>query len=439
LNYPRQILKNPTPYSLLPTPYSLIQQRVTIMDKSTGVLNDLKDRANQLQAHHRRQILKLSLSIEENPLESSFSTALVSLMQKEELAASQQNYSAQGQFAARVDAGLKTETRRHCQMQAQESKRKWVELLERQKGERKEFFRQVDKQFWADAENVGKVEMTLDEAYLREERRLRRADYINYQSNETFNLDNAFGLQLARVDAEWAVYEQQMKTDYETQKSSILGRKKKLLNNVGKFTGTEAAGPWKSKEKQSRLFNTAPVFSPEGGNKFGGGGGGTKKQQMQQQQINSELQNLDNMFVQGKERIANQKSNAVRWISRQKTRMMCQVESVGDMRRDLNHYFVEADKELDSFFDMIAKNLLAVAGAGGGGAAHATIAALNAEGKTSSARKRFADGREDCAEEGGLADISNLGLASSPTRDILQQNSPPDNFLPLTPTPIRHF
>ena len=75
-------------------------------------------------------------------------------MQKEELSASQQNFSVQAQYASRVDVGLKTETKRHCQMQTQESKKKWIELLERQKGERREFFKQVNKQFYADVEKV---------------------------------------------------------------------------------------------------------------------------------------------------------------------------------------------------------------------------------------------------------------------------------------------
>ena len=38
---------------------------------------------------------------------------------------------------------------------------------------------------------------------------------------QRFHLDNAFNLQLKRVDADWATHEQQMKNDYEAQVSRI--------------------------------------------------------------------------------------------------------------------------------------------------------------------------------------------------------------------------
>jgi hypothetical protein len=143
----------------------------------------------------------------------------------------------------------------------------------------------------------------LQEAFEAEEERLQLDAFINYGKYETFNLDNAFGLQLARVDAEWAVYEQQMVNDYESQKAAILGKK----SRGGGGGYVEAKGNWKSKEKQSRLFNTAPVFSPEGG--MGRRGA-----------HNAELQHLEKVFAKAKERISHQKKNAVRWIKRQEAR-----------------------------------------------------------------------------------------------------------------------
>jgi len=311
------------------------------------------------QSHHEKQRIKLELDIEEHPLESSFSSSLVSLMQKEEIAASQQNYEAHGQYADRVDLGLKTETKRHCSMQASSNKRRWVELLEIQAAERKQFNAQVSKKFYtSEACKRSPPAFTLEESLAREERRLQRDQFLNWERYETFNLENSFDLQLARVDAEWAVYEQQMLSDFESQKSNIMGKRKKLLSGN---TRTEASGPWKSKEKQSRLFNTAPVFSPTGGNNFNNPnspGANSRVQQQQQAAINSELANLDLLYQQGKDRIASQKRNAVRWISRQKARMMCQVESVGAVRIHVSGYYTACDRELDELHLMIKKNMM---------------------------------------------------------------------------------
>ena len=71
------------------------------------------------------------------------------------------------------------------------------------------------------------------------------------------NLEAAFALQLRRIEAEWGAHEQQMAVDYMAQKSEIEGRQ------VAPSQVLSLAGPWKSKEKQSRLIHTAPVQSPD--------------------------------------------------------------------------------------------------------------------------------------------------------------------------------
>jgi len=177
----------------------------------------------------------------------------------------------------------------------------------------------------------------LEEAFEEEEERLKMDAFINYGKYETFNLENAFGLQLSRVDAEWAVYEQQMVNDYENQKATILG-KGRARGGGGGYA--EARGNWKSKEKQSRLFNTAPVFSPEGG--LGSGSSAH----------NAELKHLEKVFVRAKERIANQKKNAVRWIKRQEARMKIQVNGTMSDRRVMYPYMM---KEADEFKRFIAQ------------------------------------------------------------------------------------
>ncbi|GMI17820.1 hypothetical protein TrLO_g1782 [Triparma laevis f. longispina] len=302
--------------------------------------DDVWSRAKQLMSHHHRQFLKLDLDIEANPLESKFSGPLVDLMQREEIASSQNKHNVVEALAKKVFTGLCTETKRHCTMQSQSNQTRWVTLLEQQAEERRKFF--VESFFAVDArfDPRGPVKtrgLTLDEAYEREERRLARDAFANYEKYETFNLDHSFGLQLARVNAEWSVYEQQMLNDYETQKATIMGK----ARTGGGIVLSGRQGPWKSKAEQKLLFNTAPVFSPEGGM-----GGATRRSQV----VDAELQGLEKMFTQAKERIANQKKNAIRWIKRQEARMKIQVEGIANDRKMIYPYLKKADEEFDNFF-----------------------------------------------------------------------------------------
>ena len=76
-----------------------------------------------------------------------------------------------------------------------------------------------------------------------------------------------------------------MINDYESQKASIIS--KCQLSSTDSPSGyAEARGPWKSKERQSRLFNTAPVFSPDGGLARAGN-----------EKVGSELQNLERVSL----------------------------------------------------------------------------------------------------------------------------------------------
>ncbi|GMI31627.1 hypothetical protein TeGR_g10632 [Tetraparma gracilis] len=160
-----------------------------------------------------------------------------------------------------------------------------------------------------------------------------------------FNLQNAFGLQLARVDAEWGVYEQQMVNDYEAQKAAIMGKRRKSSASYG---AAQSSGPWKSKEKQALLFNTAPVFSPDGGL-----GGGSESSRRKMQALDAELANLDKLFAAARDKIDLQKKNAVQWIKRQEARMKIQLDGVVSDRKVMVGFMERANQEYDRFLDQI--------------------------------------------------------------------------------------
>ncbi|GMI04590.1 hypothetical protein TrRE_jg3787 [Triparma retinervis] len=291
--------------------------------------------------------LKLDLDVEANPIESKFSSSLMDLMQREEAAVAQGRHEFVENASRKVMNGLCAETNKHCGLQSASNQSRWRKLFEEQSEERQQMFHEsftaagvaYNDRSRRGAGGARRGEQSLEEAFEAEEERLELDAFINYGKYETFNLDNAFGLQLARVDAEWAVYEQQMVNDYESQKAAILGKKGR---GGGARGYVEARGNWKSKEKQSRLFNTAPVFSPEGG--LGRGGGAH----------NAELQHLENVFSKAKDRISHQKKNAIRWIKRQEARMKIQVEHTMGDRRVIYPCLLKEKDDFERFFDQVA-------------------------------------------------------------------------------------
>ena len=82
-----------------------------------------------------------------------------------------------------------------------------------------------DEKSWAWPSSVSGCELSPrapapadDERLLREEEeRVRRATRELWENCEVFNLNHAFGLQLARVDAEWGMYEEQLRRELEAK------------------------------------------------------------------------------------------------------------------------------------------------------------------------------------------------------------------------------
>jgi hypothetical protein len=239
--------------------------------------------------------------------------------------------------------------------------------------------------------------------FAAEERRCWRLAERDMAANERVNLEAAFSLQLRRVEAEWGAHEQQMAADYVAQKDEIEGRLT-VPAAVDKAAAllSPAAGPWRNKEKQSRLIHTAPVHSPGsptlrnaespgsrtplapgdrkraanpaypastavgGGDRDGGGGrpvepmsgggegilrttldlddeeacslgdgsggsgrGGTPTRDLGRRHasVSAQMELLEGAYSSAQARVKHQKANAVRWITRQSSRMGAQVSS----------------------------------------------------------------------------------------------------------------
>jgi hypothetical protein len=145
--------------------------------------------------------------------------------------------------------------------------------------------------------------------------------------------------------------------DYKSQRAALQSKRSVTPHSAISPHRGEAAGPWKSKEKQSRLFNTAPVLQPETAafqspTKSGGGSNGSSSSSSKNNaQVDLELTNLERAFAIAKERIASQKKNAVRWIERQKSRMSIQVDAVRLDRNAVYPYLKKRNELYDNFHE----------------------------------------------------------------------------------------
>ena len=139
-----------------------------------------------------------------------------------------------------------------------------------------------------------------------------------------------------------------MVNDYEQQRASIVGKAARRNSGGEKMQ----QGPWKSKEKQSLLFNTAPVFSPDAG---------------VMKKDNVELAKLSKMYDAATDKIAGQKRNAIEWIRRQESRMRIQMLAIVEDRKVIAPFLREQEEDFERFSSICREIVLEAGGAGRGG------------------------------------------------------------------------
>mmetsp|Transcript_63608 Transcript_63608/g.143485 ORF Transcript_63608/g.143485 Transcript_63608/m.143485 type:complete len:423 (-) Transcript_63608:126-1394(-) len=316
---------------------------------------DALRRIEALRSKWRREREKLDLELETLTIEAGYSEQLSSLMEREEEAGASGNFEAREQIAVKVDEGLAAETQHHFMTQSDLNIRKLGALFHQQDLESRSFEEALTAQIVAvcrsasvgpvdEASLAERIEALANqaeaafpkpgrfipgsislEAFAEEERRLWRVAQASMGDSERLHLAEALKLQLRRVDADWNAHEEQMHADYEAQRAEIEGRRVEERTLVA-----TPSGPWKSKEKQSRLIHTAPIIQPEGTMNFAssssdmGDLGDSEAMEVQ-------LRQLDTAFAKAKAKVAYQKQNAVRWILRQNNRMLVQISA---MERD---------------------------------------------------------------------------------------------------------
>lgn len=175
--------------------------------------------------------------------------------------------------------------------------------------------------------------------FLKEERELRVRAHEDWAQTQKFDIDCAFGIQLARVDAEWAEYGSHLRRQHgETPKEPTHSHHNR----------------WQNKEKQGLLANTAPVFEPNAQDSNVMPQIATPNEPCASAEQSKLSFAEDQLGQQGKmnldlqralDRVEFQKSNAKKWIRRQALRMLAQLHACRSlhqcMAQGLSSYYVK--------------------------------------------------------------------------------------------------
>eukprot|EP00903_Cladosiphon_okamuranus_P021149 g19425.t1 len=166
---------------------------------------------------------------------------------------------------------------------------------------------------------------------------MRAASAERWAEDELFNLKNAFDLQLKRLEVDWAEHGAKVGVEYEARRAMLQARAG-MEHTSGAIGGAPpslalekndpSSTPWRSREKQSRLIHTAPVFEPKSGRASSVGTRGASSSGMGRSRgghwvrgAEEELKRLDEAFVSVGDQVRAQKEAAQKWIRRQRIRM----------------------------------------------------------------------------------------------------------------------
>ncbi|CBJ31731.1 hypothetical protein Esi_0278_0041 [Ectocarpus siliculosus] len=288
-----------------------------------------------------------------------------------------------GSLGQRVEKMLASETARVFKLRGQHSEERWRALLERQRQYRGGLSLRIQEEQRGHQETSEQMSAPggLEESKLpnhqeqhhgyrrrsdgmqqqqqhregtgfaAKEAAMRAASAARWAEDERFNLKNAFGLQLQRLEMDWEAHEIKVREEYDTHRDQIRSRSGMSTPGggdgarYGSRGGTGVADaasassmPWRSREKQSRLIHTAPVFQPETGRaSSAGGAGGQNSAQVAGRTggglgkngdvgywargAATELERLDEAFAAVGAQVSAQKEAAKKWTRRQRIRM----------------------------------------------------------------------------------------------------------------------
>ena len=248
----------------------------------------------------RCERLKVALELECASFEASFSSELLGLMAQEERAVNQavcrdEAMEACGLVSGRVDAMIEAETFEYFRGRSERDCRKWRAVYARQGADRERL------------EKGGHSRLGRFEA---EEARLRVCASRHWAEAQAYDIERAFNLQLARVDAEWDAYERALRAEFHQEEEVFVSPKGKQRR-------------WHRKEKQARLVHAAPVFEPDAAASAMPKIAISGQADVPQRQHKGKEKDFQRALT----RVNFQRENAKKWIRRQAKRMKAQIDA----------------------------------------------------------------------------------------------------------------
>ena len=332
---------------------------------------------------HQKEVLRLDLDVECNPLSAQFSGRLYALMEQEEAAAQRGQTEAHARLSETVNVMMNQETKAHFDRQAEYSNKRWAGLFDRLGKD----FELADKALSAQQSVLLKALGALPapvpsdiEAARAQLAAARRAADASTSGNTAGGVATtaspssvvAFGDETAgatrgsaavgegtadggpsssdgavcwrerlrlQATAAWGSNEKyHLKVAFDNQISRVedeWGAYEAQLNNdyetqradiEGRDRGAASPSPvsgkqWKDKAKQEALIHTAPVHSPTAAIPASPSRGGSGATGAAAQR---ELRQLEASYRAAQTQFRTQKAAALRWITRQADRMYTQ-------------------------------------------------------------------------------------------------------------------
>lgn len=334
-------------------------------------LAEFRAKIAALKRAHELMIFQQDLSFEVSPRDSRFSSTLLDLMKREENLARDHSSPAAAAIIAKVDDQLFAETQQFFSKVINQNNKKWDNLRQSLSKEIQAMKKKIATRFRQEdiasaaviANSSSNVNDTTKQdekdLLLQEEERLLVDYYRNWHRYETFHLQEAFASQMARIDRDWSVHENNLKQEYDEKRETITGKLPSSNTPSNAQSSDDNAHSlnskkWHHPEKQKALIHTAPVFSPS---VSGSARNSSSKKSFDKgiATVTAELQRLDREFQDAVQNLQRQKADAKKWLHRQQLRLGAQCEEVQREKAVLADLYEGEYQDIKRMFDVVKK------------------------------------------------------------------------------------
>jgi len=299
---------------------------------------------------HETLRYQMELSIETTPRDSRYSQQLVDMMHKEENHGRENRQNTD--LTKRVDDALNHETTAFFSKVVQSNTKKWnafkTKLDQEREGLRQDIIRTNYNNNMTNTDAIQPTpSISLDKIEL-ESKRLEQIYNDRWYEFEGFNLEEAFRAQKTRLETEWDAHRLTLSDSFRTRKKALLGTTDAMEVPSSRDSHKSQDVRWHHPEKQRTLIHTAPVLTPsilvskDATEREKAVGSAVRAVRSRvgdgpvsavQQQLQLELDSLESEYKKSLDAMDQQKGAALRWMNRQKIRLLAQAQVVQTERR----------------------------------------------------------------------------------------------------------